>query len=360
MVTSPTIDLIGRRLANQKLTRSSFRTPADVVAWLGAVQAQDYAGARWALGQRAPGLTDAAVEAAFDEGAILRTHVMRPTWHFVTPADIRWMVALTAPRVHAVSAYYYRKSGLDSDLFKRSRRALEGALQGGKHLTRDELASVLRHARIPSDGLRRSYLMMQAELDQVICSGARRGKQFTYALFDERVPAAPVLKRDEALAELTRRYFTSHGPATVRDFVWWSGLTVRDAKAGLDMVGPALVREVAGDLTYWLAPSRSVGPPASPSAHLLPNYDEYLIAYKDRGPVVPVTGSAAQANLSTPHHLIVDGRLTGGWRRTLEAGSLRVEVQTYRRLAPADSRALAAAVRRYEAFMDMNVTLSIS
>src|SRR5688500_3150151 len=170
MVTVPTIDLIRRRLANQKLTRSSLRKPADVVAWLGAVQAQDYAGARWALGQRAPGLTDAAVEAAFDEGAILRTHFMRPTWHFVTPADIRWMVALTAPRIHAVSAFYYRKSGLDRDVFKRSRRALEGALQGGKHLTRDELASVLRRARIPSDGLRRSYLMMQAELDQVICS----------------------------------------------------------------------------------------------------------------------------------------------------------------------------------------------
>jgi winged helix DNA-binding protein len=361
VVTAPTIDLIRRRLANQRLTRSSLRKPADVVAWLGAVQAQDYAGARWALGQRAPGLTDAAVEAAFDEGAILRTHFMRPTWHFVTPADIRWMVALTAPRVHAVSAFYYRKSGLDRDVFKRSRRALEGALQGGKHLTRDELASVLRRARIPSDGLRRSYLMMQAELDQVICSGARRGKQFTYALFDERVPTARVLKRDEALAELTRRYFTSHGPATVRDFVWWSGLTVRDAKAGLDMLGPTLVRKVVGELTYWFAPSRSVARPASPSAHLLPNYDEYLIAYKDRGQAVPASGSeAARANLSIPHHLIVDGRLTGGWKRTLDAGSLRVEVHAYRRLTPAESRALAAAASRYEAFMNMKVTLSIS
>ena len=358
MVTAPTVDLIRRRLVNQKLTRSSLRKPADVVAWLGAVQAQDYAGARWALGQRAPGLTDAAVEAAFDEGAILRTHFMRPTWHFVTPADIRWMVALTAPRVHAVSAFYYRKSGLDRDVFKRSRRALEGALQGGKHLTRDELASVLRRARIPSDGLRRSYLMMQAELDQVICSGARRGKQFTYALFDERVPTAPVLKRDEALAELTRRYFTSHGPATVRDFVWWSGLTVRDAKAGLDMLGPTLVREVVGELTYWFGSSGSVARPASPSAHLLPNYDEYLIAYKDRGQVVPASGS--EAALSIPHHLIVDGKLTGGWRRTLDARSLRVEVHAYRRLTAAESRALSAAVSRYEAFMNMKVTLSIS
>jgi hypothetical protein len=355
-------DLVCSRLGNQKLTRSAFRKPSDVVAWLGAVQAQDYPGARWALGQRAPGLTDAAVEAAFNEGAILRTHFMRPTWHFVTPADIRWMVALTAPRVHAVSAYYYRKSELDSGIFRRSRRALERALQSGRQLTRAELASVLRKARIPADGLRLNYLMMQAELDLVICSGARRGKQFTYALLDERVPPARFLMRDEALAELTRRYFTSHGPATVRDFVWWSGLTVRDAKAGLDMVRPALVREMIGDLTYWFAPSRSSAPPACPSAYLLPNYDEYLIAYKDRGHVAGPPGTGGEGllgDLSFPHHLVVDGRLAGAWRRRLGAGSVRVEVHLYSRLTPASTRALASAARRYGEFMKTKVTLRV-
>jgi hypothetical protein len=362
VATAQTTDLLRRRLANQRLTRSTFRRPADVVAWLGAVQAQDYPGARWALGQRAPGLTDAAVEAAFDQGAILRTHFMRPTWHFVTPTDIRWMVALTAPRVHAASAYYYRKSGLDGAVFKRSRKALERALQGGRQLTRAELAAALREARIPADGLRLNYLMMQAELDQVICSGARRGKQFTYALFDERVPPAKAMARDEALAELTRRYFTSHGPATVRDFVWWSGLTVRDAKAGLEMAGAALVRETIGDLTCWLSPSRSAAPPASPTAYLLPNYDEYLIAYKDRGHVAgpPENGEVARGAVSFAHHLIIDGKLAGAWRRTLGAGSVLVEVRLDRRLTPTNTRVLAAAARRYEEFMKMKVTLSIS
>jgi hypothetical protein len=361
-VTDQSSDLLRRRLSNQKLTRSAFRKPSDVVAWLGAVQAQDYPGARWALAQRAPGLTDAAVEAAFDEGAILRTHFMRPTWHFVTPADIRWMVALTAPRVHAVSAYYYRKSGLNSGIFRRSRKALEGALRGGRQLTRAELASVLRKARIPADGLRLNYLMMQAELDQVICSGARRGKQFTYALFDERVPATRSLDRDEALAEMTRRYFTSHGPATVRDFVWWSGLTVRDAKAGLDMAGRALAREAIGGLTCWFAPSRAVAPPAAPTAYLLPNYDEYLIAYKDREHVAGPPGTSpepARGPVSFAHHLVVDGRLAGAWRRRFGPGSVLVEVRLHRRLTPTNMRALRAAVGRYETFLDRKVALSI-
>lgn len=230
-MTTPEIDLVRRRFHNQKLARSRFHRPAEVVAWLGAIQAQDYAGAKWAIGLRSTGLRDAGIEQAFNEGAILRTHLMRPTWHFVTPADIRWILALTAPRVHAVNAYSYRKFGLDRGIFARSRVAFERALQGGKQLTRLELASVLGRAGIPAESLRLAYLMMQAELDGVICSGARRGNQFTYALLDERAPHVKNLEREEALAELTRRYLSSHGPATLSDYVWWSGLTARDAPA---------------------------------------------------------------------------------------------------------------------------------
>ena len=232
-VTAAAFHLVRERLRNQSLAVSRLRTPGEVVAWLGAAQAQDYAGAKWALGLRAKGLTDAAVEQAFDEGAILRTHILRPTWHFVAPADIRWMLALSAPRVHAVNAYAYRTFELDAAVLARSRAALERALAGGRQLTRLELAKVLQRAGVQADGPRLAHVMMHAELDAVICSGARRGKQFTYALLEERAPRAKVLPRDEALAELTRRYFASHGPATLRDYVWWSGLTARDARAGM-------------------------------------------------------------------------------------------------------------------------------
>jgi Winged helix DNA-binding domain len=178
------------------------------VEWLGAVQAQDFAAAKWALGLRLQGVTDDDIEQAFIDGAILHTHVMRPTWHFVSPADIRWLLALTAPRVHAASASYNRKLELDDAVFRCTHAVLANALQGGKQLTRDELASALQQAGIATEGEQRvTHIMMRAELDGIICSGARRGQQFTYALLAERAPHARMLARDEALAELTRRYW---------------------------------------------------------------------------------------------------------------------------------------------------------
>src|SRR6266571_3866 len=231
------LNIAHRRLHNQHITRRTLETPQALVEWLGAVQAQDFAAAKWALGLRLQGVTDEDIEQAFTDGAILRTHVMRPTWHFVSPADIRWLLALTAPRVNTVNASWYRKLELDDALFLSSNAVLAKALQGGKQLTRPELVSVLQQAGIATgDVLRFTYIMIRAELDGIVCSGARQGKQFTYALLDERAPQARTLDHDEALAEFARRYFTGHGPATLQDFVWWSGLSVADARAGLDMV----------------------------------------------------------------------------------------------------------------------------
>ncbi|MGH9883745.1 MAG: winged helix DNA-binding domain-containing protein, partial [Pyrinomonadaceae bacterium] len=276
------LDIASQRLRNQRLSSPHFKKPADVVKWLGAVQAQDYYGAKWALGQRMREATDEAIEQAFTEGTILRTHVMRPTWHFVAPADIRWMLKLTAPRVNATISSYYRKHELDQAVFRRTNKALANALKGGNHLTRDVLRKVVQQAGISTKGLRLVFMLARAELDGVICSGARRGKQFTYALLEERVPKTQALARDEALAELTLRYFTSHGPATVQDFAWWSGLTATDARAGLDMVQRHLFEEVIEGKPYWLSASMPTVKRASRVAHLLPTYDEYLIAYRDR------------------------------------------------------------------------------
>src|SRR5213078_2598445 len=240
---------------------------------------------KWALGLRLQGVTDDDIEQAFTAGAILRTHVMRPTWHFVSPADVRWLLALTAPRVHAASAYYNRKLELDDAVFRYTNAVLANALQGEKQLTRDELASALQQAGIVTEGEQRvTHIMMRAELDGIICSGARRGKQFTYALLAERAPQARTLARDEALAELTMRYFTSHGPATVQDFVWWSGLTVADARAGIESLKSQLVQEVIDGQIYWFSAST---PPAkvSSSTYLLPYFDEYTVGYTDRSAV---------------------------------------------------------------------------
>ncbi|MBK8031171.1 MAG: winged helix DNA-binding domain-containing protein [Chloroflexi bacterium] len=205
-----------QRLYNQRLVGTPFDKPEAVVAWMGAVQSQEYALAKWALGQRTAAMSDDLVDQAFAAGKILRTHVMRPTWHFVTPFDIRWMLQLTAPRVHALNAYMYRKLELDEALLQRANGVLAEALEGGQQLTREELATALEAANIAAKGMRLGYIMHYAELEAVVCSGPRRGKQFTYMLLDERAPHARTLAPDEALAELVTRFFhrawTRHDP----------------------------------------------------------------------------------------------------------------------------------------------------
>jgi hypothetical protein len=353
------VELIQRRLWNQRLTQPDSRAPGEVVAWLGAVQSQDYPAATWGIGQRAKGVTNADVDEAFDRGALLRTHMLRPTWHFVAPADIRWMLGLSAPRVHAMNRYYYRKFELDPDLLARSRRLVVRVLRDGHQLTRTELASMLGRAGIAAAGSRLAYLLMHAELDGVICSGARRGNQFTYALLDERVPATAALARDEALAELTRRYFSSRGPATTADFAWWSGLTVSDAKRGLEATESAVEDRIEGR-TCWLVEGRDAfRRPRSPSVHLLPNYDEFGIAYKHRDVVPSIPRPARLPGADEFAHLLVlDGQLVGRWKRTRKPAVIRIEVQLFRPLQRHEQRALAAEADRHGRFMNLPVELS--
>lgn len=356
MMTS--LDIAHQRLHNQHISGTPFERPEDVVQWLGAVQAQDYAGVKWAVAQRAHGITDADMDQALADGTILRTHVMRPTWHFVAPADIRWMLSLTAPRVNALNAYYYRKLGLDDSIFAKSNAVLAKALQGGKQLTRPELASTLKQAGIATDDLLRfGHIMGRAELDAVVCSGALRGKQHTYALLDERAPQAKTLERDEALAELTGRYFASRGPATVQDFVWWSGLTTADAKAGLEMAKTHLVQAVIEGQTYWLSPSMPTAKVASPTAHLLPVYDEYTVAYKDRSAVLdPVYAKQAGNGIFSPV-IVIDGKIVGTWKRTFKNGAVVMASNPFIAFTAAEGQTLAAAARRYGEFLGMPVVL---
>ena len=351
------MDLARRRLASQHLIRPALSDPAEVVRVLGAVQAQDYGGAKWALGMRTRGATDASIERAFAHGSIIRTHVLRPTWHFVTPADIRWMLALTGPRVKATMGSYDRKLALDDAFFRRSNAAIVRALRDGQHLTRAEIGQVLHHAGIEVGGSQRlGHILLRPELDAIICSGPRRGKQFTYALLDERVPAAPAKSRDEALLDLTRRYFATRGPATAQDFAWWSGLTVADARRGTDMAGAALEREVIDDRTYWSDPSVRTPAWRSPKVFLLPNYDEFFIGHKDRSAIGRRLESArlvTGGDALIAYVIAVDGQLVGGWRRTLTNDSVRIDVRLLTRLSPAERRALDAAVKRHAEFLGL-------
>lgn len=354
-------EIAHRRLRNQGLTKLLFKSPADVVSQLGAVQAQDYAGAKWALGQRLRDITDSDLEQAFNSGSILRTHLLRPTWHFVTPEDIRWLLMLTAPRVHALNAHMYRKTGLDTAVIKRTNALLEKLLRGENFLTRAEIASALAKAGISSvEDLRLIYIMMRAELDGVICSGPRKGKQFTYALLEERAPFQKDIPRDEALAELSRRYFNTRGPATLQDFCVWSGLTIAEAKKGIAFVESEFTSENVNDKQYWFRDQRLQAGKQKHTVYLLPNYDEYFIGFKDRS---AISEYAKQAKISgndpamIGNIIILDGQVVGGWKRTINKSDVTVETTHLIELGKTEKDLIADAANHFGSFLELPVTI---
>jgi hypothetical protein len=355
-----TIEIVRQRLHNQFLSQTNLIESDQVVAKLGAVQAQDYAGAKWALAQRTRGLTEADIDDAFNKGKILRTHILRPTWHFVTPEDIRWMLALSAPRVHVGNSFMYRQLELDKATLKKGYPLLEKALQGNKYMTRIELGSTFEKAGIHAEGQQLGYLIMSAELDGIICSGPRRGKQFTYALLEERAPKVRMLDPDEALAEFTKRYFSTRGPATLQDFTWWSGLTMADAKKGLELVKPRFESQVIDGKTYWF---ENISPikENSPTAHLLPNYDEYFIGFRDRraiGEIVRQSKLDENNPAFIAYVIIIDGQIVGGWKRTLRKDSVLVDFNPITKLTRDEKGAIIQAANLYGKFLGLAVKLT--
>lgn len=353
-------EIVQLRLLNQRISLPAFTNPAEVVGWLGAVQAQDYYGAKWALGLRMRDATDHQIEEAFNAGTILRTHVLRPTWHFVLPADIRWMLALTAPRVHAASAYMHRQQKLDESVFRHSDEVLAKALSGGRYMTRDELKEILEGSAIPTNnGVRMSYLMMHAELEGIICSGPRRGKQFTYALLEERAPQAKSKEREEALAELSRRFFQSRGPATDQDYAKWSGLTLADARDGLEAVKEGLEHETMDGQTYWFLRPRTPLLAETHTAHLLSIYDEYISGYKDRS---AIDGQDLGALLNSMGNalqfiVIVNGQFVGTWKRAIRKDAVTIKLNLLSELSEAEYQAVSQAAQDYGKFLGLPVVL---
>jgi hypothetical protein len=305
------------------------------------------------VAQRAGG-TDAAaiagVEQALNEGSILRLHVLRPTWHFVAAEDARWLLALTGPRVIRGSAARHRQLGIDVAMIARAEDTFRKGLDGGRQFTRAEMEKVLEHAGIAMDIPQRlAHLLMQAELDQVLCSGAWRGKQATYALLDERVPIGLVLEREASLAEIARRYFSSHGPASLKDFSWWSGLTLGDARLGVRLAGDSLMNEQIDGQEYWSPAGVAAPEIKDPIAHLLPNYDEYVVAYVERSAIFDPTHAhrlhmrgGVLNNVS-----LVDGLVVGGWTREIKKSGVTVTLSPLWPLQPTEIQALEQAVVRY-------------
>jgi hypothetical protein len=355
------LDIVQHRLTKQQIASPSFEQPGEVVAWLGAVQAQDYRAALWALGLRLPNATEATIEQALADKTIVRTWPMRGTLHLVAAADVRWLVALMAPRVRMLlnNMVRYQRFDLDEATFAKSNEVLTKALQGDKQLTRPELAAILTQAGIGVEGLRLTFILQRVVADGLICFGARRGNQATFALLVEWIPATKPLTREESLAELAQRYFTSHGPATLADLGWWSGLTMAEVKAGLEMVKSELGQEVRGKQTYWFAPSVAPKQAATPCAYLLPAFDEYLVGYKDRSAVLNVlhTPQVITSNGILNPSIVIDGQIVGTWKRELKKTSVIIKLNSFTALGEAETQAIAVAATHYGRFLNKSVEI---
>jgi hypothetical protein len=306
------------RLAAHHLSETVFKTPKEIVSWMGAMQAQDYNMAKLAVGVRLPGCTDKQVEEAFNKGEILRTHVMRPTWHFVAPEDIRGMLLLSADKIKISARSRDRDLGITEELYVRTNQLIRKSLEGNKHLTRKELSEIFEKAGIEADTSRMTHFMMRAEVEAIVCSGALRGKEHTYALLDERVSSHYVVSKEEALVKLVQSYFRSHCPATLSDFVWWSGLSLTEAKRGMEAVKSQFFAEEIGGQTYWIADSFRNISEAKDAVFLLPAFDEYIIAYRDRSAVLPSENfsKAVSSNGVFRPVIVVNGQVVGLWKRT--------------------------------------------
>jgi hypothetical protein len=352
-------DVVALRLATQKITGSKPQTPYDVVKGLGAMQAQDYLGALWAIGLRTSGATEEDIKKAVASGTIARTWPQRGTLHFVAPEEVRWRLALTAPRIAQRFARPLADTGLDQKVLNKSKEAFHEALAGGKHLTRPQLMKVLEARGIDTKSQRGYHLLAYNAVQGHIILGRPEGKQQTFTLLDEWVPSAPDIPREEALARLVTGYFRSHGPATMHDLVFWSGLTVTDIKQGLETAKKELHSEIIDGVTYWMGRDAH---PAPQGVHLLPPFDEYLLGYKDRTAALDLVHFprvVPSANGMFSPIVVVGGKVLGTWKRQLKKDKVVLQVIPFGKFTASQKKSIVEAADEYGKFLGLTTEVEV-
>jgi hypothetical protein len=352
-------DISARRLISQNIARTDFKDAKDIVHWMGAMQAQDYAMAKWAVGVRLPNSTDSAIEAAINKGEILRTHLLRPTLHLVSAENIYWMLELTAPQIKAALRSRQKELEISEAVVTISQGIMEAALRDVPQLSRDEMVDELVRAGIANDDNRAYHLLLMAELDGILCSGAIIDGKQTYALLEKRVPKPKSLSREEALARLAKLYFASHGPATVGDFAWWARLSVGVAKRALEMVKSDLDSQTIDSQTYWFLNSYSLPTIDPEEVYLLPAFDEFIISYKDRTASLPFENfnKAVSSNGIFRPVIVVNGQVMGIWKRTLKKDCVIVETQFFKQPGKIILSRTEKAAEQYGCFLQKKAEL---
>lgn len=355
-------DIANTRLANQQLAKPNFKTPNELINWMGAMQAQDFTMAKWAIGIRLPNLKETLIEEAVNKGEILRTHVLRPTWHFVSAEDITWMLELSAPHIKSGMRGRHKQMGLSEAILKKSKRIIEKLLSDGEHLTRDEIMSEFKKARIDVSENRSSHFLMMAEFDGLICSGKMKNGNQTYALLESRIPKTKSLKREEALAKLAQKYFTSHGPATLQDFVWWSGLPVPDARKAIEMIKPDFVSGKIGEKEYLFDGSNNFPKKINESVHLLPAYDEFLISYKDRDASLSLVDNKKTISNNGIFRpvILINGQVKGIWKRAKKNDKVVVEINFFQPQKKVIQQKAGKAAMKLGSFLNKEIEINFS
>ncbi|MBO9663848.1 winged helix DNA-binding domain-containing protein [Dokdonella sp.] len=346
-------DIPVRRLRTHRLAGEAFASVEDAVATQLAVQAQDYLGALWGVGQRVHGADEAMIERALADRRIVRSWPLRGTLHFVAADDLRWLLALAAPRtLQRQKRRLQQDFELDERVVERAREVCRRALGGGRALARDALYAQFDAAGIATAASRGLHLVWWLAHEGTLCFGARAGKQQTFVLLDDWLAPAPAVAREDALAELARRYFASRGPASVQDFAWWSGLAAADAAAAHESVHAELASERIDGVEYWHAAATFVAGEGA-RVHLLPAWDEYTVAYRERGAFLDAAQAGRAGNGIFKPVLLVDGRIAGTWKRTLAKSGVEVEADWFVEPKAAVRNAFDAAVARYAGFLGL-------
>ncbi len=320
------------RLALQNLTVREQTTVQGLVEYMGALQAQDYLMVQLAVGKRLSNITDKKIDLVLNEGKILRTHLLRPTWHIVSSKDIYWILQLTAPHIKTAVRSRHKELELNEKVLSKIYLLLERSLRDENHLTRNELYSIFHEAKISTENNRGAHILLSAELEGIICSGKIKDGKQTFALLEERVPKPAACTRDEALEKLAKIYFESRSPATLRDFVWWSGLPVRDARKAIEMIRNDFISEEIEEETYLIPNSLPNLSQKNNSVFLLPAFDEFLIAYSNRKAAIENDKKAISQNGIFWAIIVVNGQVIGLWKRTKIKDKILVSVDPFKPL----------------------------
>jgi Winged helix DNA-binding domain len=330
------------RLHTQQIAQQQFQQPNELLNWMGAMQAQDYEMSKWAVALRLPDANENKIETTLNNGELIRTHILRPTWHIVSAENLRWMMDLSAPQLIKTLNSYCKQVGLDAKTLVKAEKIILKLLAKKNHCTRDEIMIVLQKEKINTTDLRSAHIMFHAELNGLVCNGIRKGKEISYALLDERVLQSKKMNREEALAKLAAIYFQSHSPATVKDFSWWSGLNQTDAKKAIDFISKNLEKFEVGEQTYFVSMTEKNIPLApfkggikASEIHLLPAFDEYIISYAHRFDVVDEKyASEVFTNNGIFKPMIIrDGKIIGTWKRTIAGKKLKTEIFPFEKIS---------------------------